>query len=86
MGGGALVFQAGYHRRKRTFKHILKSIYFSKIKIDPRYTLLHVLFFLNFSSNLFNFSLINSEHAHIYISMFAIDRNTSIELVGQLVV
>ena len=40
-GGGPLVFQAGYHPRKRTFK---THPYFSGMKIDPKYAFLHAFF------------------------------------------
>ena len=38
--GGALVFQAGYHARKMTFK-THPNTYFSGMKIDPKYALVH---------------------------------------------
>ena len=44
--GGALVFQAGYHPRKRTFT---LNTHFSGMKIDPKYTFLHAFFFFNLS-------------------------------------
>ena len=40
-GGGPLVFQAGYHPRKRTFK---THPYFSGMKIDPKYAFLNAFF------------------------------------------
>ena len=40
--GGALVFQAGYHPRKRTFKTHSEQE-FSGVKIDPKYAFLHAL-------------------------------------------
>ena len=40
---GPLVFQAGYHPRKRTFKTHPKHI-FSGMKIDPKYAFLHAFF------------------------------------------
>ena len=45
---GLLVFQAGYHPHKRTFKHTL-SMYFPGMKIDPKYVFLHA-FILIFPS------------------------------------
>ena len=41
--GGPLVFQAGYHPRKRTFKTHPNRIFFS-MKIDPKYASLHAFF------------------------------------------
>ena len=38
-GGGALVFQAGYHSCKKTFKTHPKHV-FSGMKIDPKYAFL----------------------------------------------
>ena len=42
--GGPLVFQVGYHPRKRTFKTHPKHV-FSGMKIDPKYAFLHAFFF-----------------------------------------
>ena len=46
-GGGALVFQVGYHPRTKSFKTHPKHI-FPGIKIDHKFTFLHVFFFLIF--------------------------------------
>ena len=43
--GGALVFQAGYHPRKRTFKTHPQHIFF-RYEIDPNYMFLHVFFLI----------------------------------------
>ena len=44
-GGGALVFQSGYHPRKRTFKAHPKHIFLG-MKIEPKYTFLHAFFLI----------------------------------------
>ena len=41
-GGGGLVFQAGYHPHKRTFKTHPKHIFLGT-KIDPKYAFLHAV-------------------------------------------
>ena len=43
-GGGGLVFQVGYHPRKRTFKTHPKHVFFRYEK-DPKYAFLHAIFF-----------------------------------------
>ena len=55
MGGGGwgIVFQAGYHPRKRTFKTHL-SMYFPGMEIDPKYAFLHVFFLICPSCHLQN--------------------------------
>ena len=56
-GGGALVFQAGYHPRKRTFKTHPKHIFFRGMKIDPKYAFLHAFFLICVSCPFQNLSI-----------------------------
>ena len=55
-GGGALVFQAGYHPRKWLLKHTLNT-YFSGMKIDPKYTFFHAFFLICASCPFQNLSI-----------------------------
>ena len=55
-GGGPLVFQAGYHSCKKTFKTHPKHI-LSGMKIDPKYAFLHAFFLICVSCPFQNLSI-----------------------------
>ena len=58
---GALVFSAGYHPHKRTFKTHPKHI-FSGMKIDPKYAFLHAFFLICPSCPFQNLLLLPKTH------------------------
>ena len=60
-GVGALVFQAGYHPRKRTLKTYPKHI-FSGVKIYPKYAFLHAFFLISLSWPFQNLSVWPKTH------------------------
>ena len=63
-GGGALVFQVGYHPRKRTFKAHPKHIFFRYEK-DSKYAFLHA-FILILPSCPFQICQYNNTHTHTH--------------------
>ena len=61
-GGGALVFQVGYH--PWLSKHTL-SMYFSGMKIDPKYMFLHAFFLICPSCPFQNLLTLSSRRAYV---------------------